>query len=320
MNDHLNIALALAKQEYEEVTGLTSLDALERNEFGSGPKRERIEELLKRLNGRIESVQRTLSEQVSESSGAPILSVPSSHRTFYNDVVVPHGKLLQRAYYEISGNSLLGELALLDDATVEKPRPRMFEAMSFALERWDNMLDEDESFDWYDRGFNIHGAQEIVGMPWFQPDEWSQNLSVLHPVLVDRTTQAMRDHVRYRLTEIYRAFTFGLWMAAIALSRSLVEFSIKANAPRLGISATFIGEGGRKEDKSLKALGRDVASVLPSLEGSLETVRDTGNRILHPKKHDVIAHPKVMRAEALDCIRAARVIVETLYSEIPPAK
>ena len=196
----------------------------------------------------------------------------------------------------------------------------MLNAMSWALERWNDMLEEDESLDWHDRGFNINGAKELVGMPWFQPDDWSQNLKLLHPILVDRPQQVMRDHVRYRLTEIYRAFAYGLWMAAVALSRSLVEYSLKANATRLGISTTFVGLGGRPEDKSLKQLGEEVAAVLPALGAPIETVRDTGNRILHPKKHDVIAHPKVMRSEALDCIRAPRVIVETLYSEVPPAK
>lgn len=108
-------------------------------------------------------------------------------------------------------------------------------------------------------------------------------------------------------------------MAAVALSRSLVEFSLKANATRLGVSITYVGAGGRPESKSLKQLGEEVGKVIRALTAPIETVRETGNRILHPKKHDVIARPKVMRAEALDCIRATRFIVETLYSEVPSA-
>jgi hypothetical protein len=318
MTDQLNITCALAKQTYEELVRMAPLAELERCDFGSGPKHERIAELLKKLNSSINSIQRTLSEHVADSSEAPILSVAPAHRAFYNEVIVPHGKALQRAYFEIDGLGML--IGLLDDPTEEKPKPLMLNAISWGLERWNDMLDEDESFEWYERGFNIEGALELVGMPWFQPDEWSQNLKLLQPILVDRPPQVMRDHVRYRLTEIYRAFAYGLWMAAIALSRSLVEFSLKANAARLDISVTYIGAGGRPEDKSLKQLGEEVARKLPALAASIEAVRETGNRILHPKKHDVIAHPKVMRAEALDCIRAARLIVETLYSEVPPAQ
>ena len=313
MSDTLNSTLALARQAYEELLRLLPLDELDRNEFGSGPKRERIAELLKKLNSTINTVQCTLGEHVATSSEPPVVTLPTAHRTFYNEILLPKGKALQRAYLEISGLSMLVDL--LNDPTDEKPKPLMLDAINWALERWSDMLDEDEQFEWCERGFDIEGAQDLVAMPWFQPDEWSQNVKLLQPVLVDRSPQVMRDHVRYRLTEIYRAFAHGLWMAAIALSRSLVEFSLKANAPRLGVSITFQGVGARPEDKSLKQLGEEVAAKVQDLAIPIETVRETGNRILHPKKQHVIAHPKVMRAEALECVRAARLIVETLYSD-----
>ena len=318
MTDHLNITLTLAKQAYDELARLAPLAELELCEFGSGLKRERIAELLKKLNANIDSIQRTLSDHVKDSSEAPILSVPLALRTFYKELILPHGKSLQRAYFEIAGLSML--IDLLDDPTDDKPKPLMRNAIRLGLDRWNDILEKDESFEWYERGFNIEGAQDLVAMPWFQPDEWSQNLKFLQPVLVDRSLREIRDHVRYRLTEIYRAFAYGLWMAAIALSRSLVEFSLKANARRLNIVITYTGVGGRSEDKSLKQLGDEVACALPALAASIETVRETGNRILHPTKNDVIAYPKVMRAEALECIRAARLIVESLYSEVPASK
>ncbi len=90
-------------------------------------------------------------------------------------IVVPHGDLLQRAYYEIAN---IGFLIDFWDETADRNRkPDGFtrNAISWALGRWSNMLDEDEEISWYDRGFNISGASELVGMPWFQPDEWSQN-------------------------------------------------------------------------------------------------------------------------------------------------
>ena len=61
MTDHFNITIALAKQAYEELIRLVPLAALERYEFGSGPMRDRVEELLKRMNASINSIQRTLS-------------------------------------------------------------------------------------------------------------------------------------------------------------------------------------------------------------------------------------------------------------------
>jgi hypothetical protein len=74
---------------------------------------------------------------------------------------------------------------------------------------------------------------------------------------------------------------------------------------------------GREEDKSLWELQQSVASFLPLLSKSLETVRFSGNRILHPSKHDVVSHPAVLRDEALSCVLATKEIVEVLYSELP---
>ncbi|MBA2490170.1 MAG: DUF4145 domain-containing protein [Gammaproteobacteria bacterium] len=103
-------------------------------------------------------------------------------------------------------------------------------------------------------------------------------------------------------------------MAAVALSRSAVEFAILDNARRLNIEARKTNSRGKLEDKRLAELIADVAQARQSLGRSLEAVRDTGNRILHPKKHDVIAFPKVLRDEALECVSNTRIVLESLYS------
>jgi hypothetical protein len=256
-----------------------------------------------------------LATQVSDSPEAPVLNVPTPHRDFYNNIVIPHGKTLQRAHLEFEGLGFAADLFLDDTPADQAPRPVILSAISWGLERWNTMLEEGETLEWLERGFNIDAAEEVVALPWFRPDDWLQNMKQLEPVLVNRQSRELRDHVRYRLTEIYRAFTFGLWMAAIALSRSLVEFSLKANAPRFGISTTFVTVPGKQEDKSLKQLADEIAVALPTLAEPLETVREAGNRMLHPKKHDVIAIAKVMRAEALKCIRAAKRVVEELHAK-----
>jgi len=314
MSDSLNLMLAVGKQAYEEMIQLVSIADLADLKFPAGAKRDRVMELLRKLDAIVGSVQRIMSAHIAESAETPVVTLPAPHRAFCQDVLLPEGKTIQRAYLEISGFGFAADL-FLDDSTVENPSAPILNAMSWGLERWNDMLDEEEHFEWLERGFDVKTAQEMVAMPWFRPDEWSQNLKLLQPVLVDRPAHELRNHVRYRLTEIYRAFSLGLWMASIALSRSLIEFSLKANSPRLGILTTYIGAGGRTDEKSLKQLGEEIAAVVPILATPIETVREAGNRILHPKKRDVIAHPKVMRTEALECIRAARMIVENLYSE-----
>jgi len=319
MLEQLNSTLAGAKQAYEELIRLVPLSDLEKNEFGTAPKRERITYLLGKLTTAIGTVQRALTS-VTETAESPVLSISATHRDFYYNILFPHARILERAQLESEGLGFFADLFPVE-AAAEEPKPRILSAISWGLERWSNMLEEDELLEWLERGFDIEEAQRVVEMAWFRPDAWLQNLRLLGPVLVDRPPHELRNHVRYRLTEIYRAFGFGLWMSAIALSRSLVEFSLKSNASNLGISTTYIGPGGRTEDKSMSQLAAEVTAAIPALSQSIETVRETGNRILHPKKRDVIAYPKVMRDEALACIRAARRIVEHLHSiERPTAE
>jgi hypothetical protein len=314
LTDSLNATLAIAKQAYEDLARLVPADRLEQCDFGTGGTRERVGKLLRTLNSAIASIRRFLNTQISDSVEVPVLNVPIPHRSFYNDVVVPHGKALQRAHLEFEGLGFAADLFLDDERDHEyEPRPTILSAMTWGLERWSSMLDDGEAFDWLERGFNIEAAEEVVALHWFRPDEWLQNIRLLEPILVNRQPNELRNHVRYRLTEIYRAFTFGLWMAAIAMSRSLAEFSLRVNAPRFEVSTTITTQYGREEDKSLRQLADDFAAVLPALAAPLETVREAGNRILHPQKRDVIAIPKVMRAEALNCIRAAKRIVEEVH-------
>jgi len=240
MAAELNGSIAVAKQAYDELMGLTTMHDLGAQRFGTGPKRDRVESLLETLNTHVGAIQLALSQQVAESGEAPIISIPVSHRAFYNDVVRPHGTSLQKAFIHICG---LGMLAgIFDDRDGGKTRAARLDAMRVGLQRWMDGLGDDELFDLSDRGLNLEGALEILDMPWFEPDQWARNFAQLQPVLLDRRPEVMNEHVRHRLMEIYRAFAFGLWMSAIALSRSLVEFSIKQNAGRLGIEVDFEAE------------------------------------------------------------------------------
>jgi hypothetical protein len=241
----------------------------------------------------------------------------ATHIAFYREHLEPNAKTIRRAYLESTGvRELLEELnGLPSDRALATSQP-VRSAIAWGLERWLEMLDQDELNDWASRGFAIETAFESIDIPWFQPDRWLENMALLRPLLLDRPVQSVQDHVRLRLTEVYRAFTFGLWMSAIALCRSLTEFALKQNAPRLGIAITHSLASGVLEEKTFKHLSDDVCRLLPDLCTPLRSVRQAGNRILHPKGRHVIAFPHVMREEALDCIRATQTAVERLYLQV----
>lgn len=292
--------------------GLVSMESIARFEFGAGPKRQRIEALLKTLTGHLHAVETALRGQINESEDAPIVTMPNAHREFCRDVLEPFGSILQTAYWESIGFGGLASVA--EDTEAVRDETFLLNAFSWGLERWSDAMDDEERDEWLCRGFKLEEALEMVATPWFRPDDWKENMELLRPVLLDRPSKDVRDHARYRLTEIYRSFTFGLWMGSIVLCRSLVEFSMRQNARRWEIDPTRVGRNGSREDKTLRELGEEFTVALPELGKPVQMVRESGNRVVHPSKHDVIAHPKVRREEALDCIRSSRLIVEILYS------
>lgn len=307
--------VALAKQYYEELVHLVPIEQLKSGNFGADASRLRVEDLLQKLTSLATKIQGQLSEHLSNVDQPPIVTVSSGHLAFYQRELEPNIQLLKNAYWEITGlKELLGDLFMEQP---EKPRKTpVANALGWGVERWVTMLEEGEEEDWLERGFDPNAAFDFSQEPLFQPDEWLENRRLLQPVLIDKATSKIRDHIRYRLIEIYRAFTFGLWMAAVALCRSAIEFAIKDSASRLGIEVARIGVRGTPEDKRLAELISDVGEKLPALKVHLEAVRDTGNRVLHPKKRDVIAFPRVLRDEALQCIKATKKAVEGLYSSV----
>lgn len=306
--------LALAKQQFEELVNLTSIDSLARGKYGTGTKRQRIKELLGKLVTLLASIDEVFSSHLGKADDSPIMQLSSGLKEFYTEVLEPNSNKLREIYWDITG---LAELkALLEGLNPSRAKRPIANAVSWALERWLTMLEEGELEEWLERGFELEAALDLVNKGFFAPDFWLENSRLLRPVLVDRPLNIVPSHVQYRLREIYRAFTYGLWMSAIALSRSVAEYAIINNAPRLGFDPTYERKG-KKQFKPFQLLIGEVAETRPELRIPLETLRNTGNRILHPKKKrnvEIISMPKVMRDEALECVTRTRFVVESLYT------
>lgn len=313
MSENLNAAIAVARQQFNELTKLVSLEELKAFELGSGLKRQRIAALLESLVLFLSRIDHQLTNTTPSDTSVPIARVAAAHIAFYRDLQANHGVIL-RAHWECRGHREILE-GFEDLFDYEPPGSSMSlrSAISWGLERWVGQLDQEELDDWRERGFAIEKALDVVSESWFQPDRWLENMRLLRPLLVDHPVSNIRNHVRERLVEIYRAFTYGLWMSSIALCRSLLEYALKEKAAQLQVETTYIGPHGTREEKSLKHLGEEISTRLPLIEKHIERVRDTGNRILHPKKRDVVALPKVRRDEALKCIESTRLAIERLY-------
>jgi hypothetical protein len=320
MTIELKQNLALAKQHYQDLMALTTIDRLLNRKYDSGPKRQRIQELLGKLFSFLTTVEDEFSAHLDKGDDAPIMHVNSELRDFYANVLEPNANKFRIIFLDISGIleslDVSGWEQLLEGPIPPGTATPIANAFHWGLQRWWDTLEDEEEQEWLEKGFNIEDALDLVDKGFFAPDSWLENKRRLRPVLVGRPLNTVPSHVQYRLREIYRSFTHGLWMSAIALCRSVSEYAIINNGPRLGLDVAS-DWNGKKCFKRFELLIDEVGGKYPALREPLDKVRVTGNRILHPtKKRDteIISFPKVMREEAFECIKGARLVVEKMYS------
>ena len=304
MSSRLNEAIAVSRQYFDELTNLAPLSEIENGNLSEGAKRKKIEWLLERLDGKISEIQGALlSIKVKADDVAPLLTLPAPHAKFLREQLLPHSKLLQTAYLKASGSEIL--LSLLEDIDTESSRP-VWSAIRFTAEYAGLMLEGEDERRW-----EVEIVEDVLDEPWFHPDRWRNNFRPLRPILIGHSESSIPPSIRFRLTEVYRAFTFGTWMAAIALGRATVEFALISRAPHFGFLPVR-----RNKYLMLNDLINRAIPKLPSLKASLITIEEAGNRVLHPKKdQNIIPSPKILRPEALACVRATTHVVEELYAE-----
>ena len=228
----LNESLAIAKQYLEELLRLADLDDLAAGKYPPEPAKSRINYLLRRLSSIIATTEKVMSLAVSNVGEPPVVTVSTGNLTFYRSQLEPNIKRIRRAFLDSEGFEGLADLLDSVSSTERTGRP-IASAVSWGMERWIDMVSEDEKQEWIERGFDLDGAFDLVSEPWFVPDAWRENAQLLHPVLVDRPPARIRSHILHRLAEIYGSFIFGFWMASIALSRSAIEFAARDRAPAL---------------------------------------------------------------------------------------
>lgn len=104
------------------------------------------------------------------------------------------------------------------------------------------------------------------------------------------------------------------YLAAIALSRAVLERSLIECSTKIGIDVSAHDPRHPRRTKRLEELIEDASERLPHLRVQMESIRETGNKVLHPKSNDDPApFPLALRNLALESIQAIRLVVEELY-------
>lgn len=156
-------------------------------------------------------------------------------------------------------------------------------------------------------------ADRFLYTPFFEPDEWMRNNGELQPI-AGAATQRIPSNVRVRVRELYRSFTLGNYLAAIALARAILEYAIVDRAARLGINPHYDDPAHPNRIRGIRALVDEASASRPELMTDMETIVDAGNRTLHPRQQDrLVLFPTALHDLALSSVQAIRSVIEMLY-------
>ena len=172
-------------------------------------------------------------------------------------------------------------------------------------------MKDHHDFELDERGGYLLMWERIIDWPYFQPDAWDRNERALFPVVTKRDVGKIPEHIRERVAEIYRSFVFGNWMAAIALSRCLLEYAIVEQRDVLGIE---VYTAKKKWVRRLSELIEDVGKIRPKLLPHMEQIKGAGDSVMHPPEEN--AEPKLLgEDDAKKCFVNIREIIRDLYGK-----
>ena len=184
-------------------------------------------------------------------------------------------------------------------------------------------------------GVKVERLGQLLTRPYFDPGAWGKNERALFPIVTKRDIGKIPMHILERLTEVYRSFVFGNWIAAVALSRCLLEYAIVEQGDVLGIDVyetrkkkwvrrfvdfikrVALGEVSTDEKKRVRRLVdliKDVKKTRPKLAPRMNQIRNAGNRVMHPpKKNEERKLPG--EDDAKKCYDNIREIITVLYGK-----
>ena len=160
----------------------------------------------------------------------------------------------------------------------------------------------------------IDAAGQLLFSSFFDPDQWMRNNHELHPVSGEDADRLLPSNIRIRVREVYRSFVLGNYLAAIALTRAMLEYAIMEHAARLDINPYFTDQIGRKRTRRLRELVEELSEKIQTLRLPMEAIIEAGNRTLHPEQQDrLVLLPDKLHDMALESINATRDVLEQLY-------
>lgn len=225
---------------------------------------------------------------------------------FYREQLIPDKKRLQNLFLDWIGLPNVDiDLGKVHPSTEDAP---IWHILVSGFDGWSG--DESGAFSTEE----LDTAGQLLFSSFFEPDQWMRNSHELHPVSGEGADRLLPSNIRVRVRELYHSFVLGNYLAAIALTRAMLEYAIVEYAARLDIKPYFTDQIGRKRNRRLRELVEELSEKIPILRLPMETIIDAGNRTLHPEQKDrLVLLPDMLHDVALDSISATRDVLEQLY-------
>jgi len=128
------------------------------------------------------------------------------------------------------------------------------------------------------------GCEQMVNKSYFDPASWAENEADLFPIFVTDEMNKIPTPVQKRIEEIHLSFIFCNWMAAIALSRCLLEYALihKKSLLEKRLNRTVDVRANNMRAKPIRELVLIASEAFPELEESMGVVVEYGNNVMHP--------------------------------------
>lgn len=300
----INTKLAQTKQLYEAYWGLL-IDP--RNSIDD-PKDEGRRRLALTAGALLLKYITALDSALLNSTlNAQPVNVSANLRDFFTTEVLPHRERLEKIVGRL-WEALEPGTRLLPSEMRESNTPA-WNIFATGVDWWSSNNDGEYS------EAEVARTETLFDSPFFNPDDWIRNADDIRPITGDKAGQRIPGKIRNRFKEVIYSYVLGNYLAAIALCRAILEYTLIDRASAIGFEWRDAKDASGKRAKRLSWLVQDAAEKHPSLKSDMETVVEAGNRVLHPhRKEDVVELlPTSLRPTSLSSIRAMQRVIESLY-------
>jgi hypothetical protein len=233
---------------------------------------------------------------------------------FYRDVLLPK----RNEYDHVLFNLLGAEIEFNSNEDTAKSPESILPNSSKSTTVWNILIagldywqNNDDSMYTNDE---LKAAERLMYSSFFVPDEWLRNTDELQPILGDAAEQRIPINIRIRIRELYRSYILSNYLAAIALSRAILEYALIDRAGIIGIQVSLNDPHYPNRTRRLGDLVEDASNVIPELKTEMESILDAGNKTLHPKKRDKsVFHSTYLHCLARSSVEQVVKIIERLY-------